>query len=399
MNLLATIFRKELIDTLRDRRTIITMVLIPLLLFPVIMNVMTRIQMSQVKKAREQVLKVALISHGNAAAFRQSLLARDDVKLREDLPLDSVRAWIQHDSLDGAFVFDERFDERVHGMKSGRVKFYYKSTENERQDITKRRLRDLLDAYEKTLLADRFKALQLDESVVEPIKVTEVNVATQKERLGKMIGGFLPYIFVLFCFMGSMYPAIDLAAGEKERGTIETLLTAPVSRLQILLGKFGVVVLTGIASAAISLVGLYVGFRQMPEVPSDALEAILGILEVKSIVLVLTLLLPLTVFFAGVLLSLSIFARSFKEAQSLISPMTIVVILPVVVGLLPGMELNAKTALIPVLNVSLATKEIIAGTARWGLLAEVYASLILLAAAGLLLSARMFSRESVIFRT
>ena len=399
MKSLGTVFRKELTDTLRDRRTIITMILVPLMLFPVIMSVMTRIQVSQMKKAEAEVLQVALITYGNAQAFRDSLLARDDFEVHEDIPADSVRALIQRDSLDGAFVFSKNFDKRVQNLKSGRVKFYYKSTENEKEDITKRRLKEVLDGFEKTLLAERFRKLQLDEDTVEPVKVAEVNVATPKERLGRAIGGFLPYIFVIFCFTGAMYPAIDLAAGEKERGTIETLLTAPVPRLQILLGKFSVVVLTGIASAAISMVGLYIGFRQIPEIPTEALETILSILEVKSIVLVLSLLFPLTVFFAGLLLSVSIFARSFKEAQSYISPMTIIVILPVIVGLLPGMELTAKTALIPILNISLATKEIIAGTIKTGLLLEVYASLIVLAALGLFFCTQMFTRESVIFRS
>lgn len=399
MKSLGTVFRKELTDTLRDRRTIITMILVPLMLFPVIMSVMTRIQVSQMKKAEAEVLQVALITYGNAQAFRDSLLARDDFEVHEDIPADSVRALIQRDSLDGAFVFSKNFDKRVQNLKSGRVKFYYKSTENESEDITKRRLKEVLDGFEKTLLAQRFKKLQLDEDIVEPVKVAEVNVATRKERLGRAIGGFLPYIFVIFCFTGAMYPAIDLAAGEKERGTIETLLTAPVPRLQILLGKFSVVVLTGIASAAISMLGLYIGFRQIPEIPTEALETILSILEVKSIVLVLSLLFPLTVFFAGLLLSVSIFARSFKEAQSYISPMTFVVILPVVVGLLPGITLNAGTALIPILNISLATKEIIAGTIKTGLLLEVYASLIVLAALGLFFCTQMFTRESVIFRS
>lgn len=399
MKSMITIFRKELIDTLRDRRTIITMVLVPLMLFPVIMTVMTRIQTSQMKKAQEEVLKVGLVTYGNAEEFKNMLLNRDDVKILEDIHPDSARALIQQDSLDGAFIFSKKFDQRVAELASGRLKFYYKSTEDEKEDITKRRMRDLVDEFEKKLVSVRFKKLHLDEKIVEPLKLAEINVASKKERIGKMIGGFLPYIFVIFCFTGSMYPAIDLGAGEKERGTIETLLTSPVNRFQILLGKFSVVVLTGIASATISMVGLYLGFRQIKEIPSEAFETILGILEVKSILLVLSLLLPLTIFFAGILLSLSIFAKSFKEAQSLISPMTFVVILPVVVGLLPGVDLNAQTALIPILNISLATKDIMAGTIQPGLLAEVYLSLIVLAGLSLFMCAKVFDRESAIFRS
>jgi sodium transport system permease protein len=208
----------------------------------------------------------------------------------------------------------------------------------------------------------------------------------------------VPYLFVIFCFMGSMYPAIDLAAGEKERGTMETLLTAPVSRFQILLGKFAVVVLTGLMSAIVSIVGILFSIKHIAGIPPEAMNAMLAILDAKTILLVLSLLLPLTIFFAAFLLSLSIFAKSYKEAQSLISPLTIVVILPVMIGLVPGIELDAVTALVPVLNVSLATKEIIAGTIKPALLWEVYASLFLLAGLSLYGCSKWFEREETIFR-
>ncbi|MFQ5706643.1 MAG: ABC transporter permease [bacterium] len=398
MKSVLTIFKKEIIDTLRDRRTLIAMVLVPLLLIPVIMTVMTKVQMSQVKKAREEVLKVGLVTFGNAAKFEDMLSDHDDLKVVKNIPVDSVRALIRKDSLDGAFVFSKKFDEHVTDLRAGRLKFYYKSTEDENEDITKRRLKDLVDDYEKALIADRFKALNLNEKIVKPLNLVEVNVATQKERLGRMIGGFLPYLFIIFCFTGSMYPAIDLGAGEKERGTIETLLTAPVSRFQILLGKFGVVVVTGVASAAVSMVGLYLAIRQIKEIPKELVSVLLGILEVKSILLVLSLLLPLTIFFAGILLTLSIFAKSYKEAQSLISPLLIVVILPAVVGLLPGITLNSTTAWIPILNISLATKDIVSGTIEPGVLSLVYLSQVVLAGLSLFFCSKWFGREGTIFR-
>jgi sodium transport system permease protein len=196
-----------------------------------------------------------------------------------------------------------------------------------------------------------------------------------------------------------MYPAIDLAAGEKERGTLETLLTSPVGKFEILLGKFGVVVLTGIVSAAVSIVGMYIGVLQMKEIPAELLNSILGILETRSIILLLSLLLPLTGFFAAILLSLSIIAKSFKEAQSILTPLMIVVIVPAFIGLLPGMELDGKTALIPILNVSLATKSIIAGNIDVLLMAEVYFSLIVVAGVSLYACAKIFQSESNMFRT
>ncbi len=391
-----TIFKKELIDTLRDRRTIIAMVIVPLLLFPVIIAITTRIQIAQAKKAKEKILRVAVLTHENTPLLKEMLSTRGDMRVVENIPEDSVASFIQKDSLDGAFIFSENFDRQVENLHAGQLKFYFKSTEDD--DITKRRLTTIIEEFEEKLLSERFRRLNLDDSAVKAVDLVEIDLASMKEIFGKAVGGFLPYIFVIFCFIGAMYPAIDLAAGEKERGTLETLLTAPVRGIEILLGKFGVVVLTGIGSALVSLLGLYIGIRQTGEIPPEIMNVIWSMLEMKSILLLLSLLLPLTIFFAGVLLTLSIFAKTFKEAQSIITPVNFIVILPVAIGLIPGVTLNAKTALIPILNVSLATKEIIAGTIKYGLLAEVYISLVLLAGLSLYISSKLFLRESVIFR-
>jgi sodium transport system permease protein len=221
------------------------------------------------------------------------------------------------------------------------------------------------------LISIRFQHLNLDEKIIEVFQLSEHDVASFKQKIGEVIGGFLPYIFVIFCFIGAMYPAIDLAAGEKERGTIETLLTSPASRIEIVLGKFTVIFLAGITSAGMSMLGLYLTLRQTKEIPTEILDSLMRIIDFKSIVLVFSLLIPLCIFFAAILLSISIFAQSFKEAQSIMTPMNIVVIFPVFIGLFPGIELNNTTALIPILNVSLATKEIISGTIEPGMLLEV----------------------------
>jgi sodium transport system permease protein len=396
MNRFVTIFRKEFTDTIRDRRTLFMMIVFPLLLVPALMIVMTNMQSSSMKKAEEKVLRVALVARGNAAALVGALTGRHDFRIIDGIPADSMEAMILRDSVDAAVVVAGDFDAAVARMASGNIRLFYKSSDD--FDMVKRRLSDVIGAYEKQLVAERFVKLNLDAGIVNPVTIEEHDVASMKERIGKTVGGMFPYLFVIFCFMGAMYPAIDLAAGEKERGTMETLLTAPVSRFQILLGKFAVVVLTGLLSAAVSIIGILFAVRQISDIPPEMLDAVMAILDVQTVVLVLSLLLPLSVFFAAFLLSMSIFAKSYKEAQSMISPLMIVVILPVMIGLFPGVTLGPLTAMIPILNVSLATKEIIAGTVKTGLLLEVYASLFLLAGLSLFGCARWFQREETIFR-
>ena len=318
--------------------------------------------------------------------------------MAEKLNLDQEQgiADVKQGTMDALIVFGKDFDKNVQARSQGHVMLYMKITEEE--EIERNRVLDILREFEDKLLAQRFREMDLNESIIKTVDLSEENLATAKERLAQAIGGFIPYLFIIFCFMGSMYPAIDLAAGEKERGTLETLLTSPVDRFQILMGKFGVVVLTGVFSALVSMFGLYIGIRRMTEIPAELVNTIMSILEVKSILILLSLLVPLSIFFAAILLSLSIYARSYKEAQSIISPLMFVVIIPAFIGLLPGFKLTLTTALIPILNVSLATKSILAGTITLPLLLAVYLSLIVFAVISIYLCSKIYGRESAIFR-
>jgi sodium transport system permease protein len=192
-----------------------------------------------------------------------------------------------------------------------------------------------------------------------------------------------------------MYPAIDLFTGEKERGTIETLLTTPVARWQILFGKMGVVVLSGLMASLSALFGLFLSIEVFQLVEDKELLSIIhSILSPGFIFMLFSLLLPLTVFFAGVMIPISIYTKSFKEAQSIITPLNIVMVLPAMVGFFPGIELNGITACIPVVNVVLATKELIAGTLDIGLLSLSFFVMVLLALTAIFVSYKRFDKET-----
>ena len=192
-----------------------------------------------------------------------------------------------------------------------------------------------------------------------------------------------------------MYPAIDLFTGEKERGTIETLLTTPIARWKILVGKMSVVVISGLLAASLSLLGLYISIRGLNLIEDPALLGIINsILSFKFITVLFLLQVPLTIFFAGLLIPIAIHAKSFKEAQSIITPLNFVVILPAMIGFLPQIELNATTALIPIVNIVLATKELIAGTLNYMHLLLSAVVMCLIAAAAVFISYKQFEKEN-----
>jgi len=343
----------------------------------------------------EKDLKIAVTDNNNGAELMERIKRRKDIQINEDVVMNQYRKLIRNDSLDLALVIDENFDKDILNGKTGNVEILYNSTND--STIFKKLSKTIL-AYQKDILINRLDSLGANMQTITPIEIASRDVYTQQESFGKLIGGFLPYMFVLFCLMGAMYPAIDLFTGEKEKGTIETILSVPASRFQILFGKMLVVILSGVTSGLLTILGLYLALRLHADIPDFLKNVVLSILDPSSIGLVVLMLIPLTAFFAGILIPASIYAKSFKEAQSLIQPMVFIVIFPLIIGMMPGIKLTILTALIPVLNVALACREIIAGTIDYGLLLVVFLSLITFAILSLMVCVRWFGKEGNILR-
>jgi sodium transport system permease protein len=392
-----TIAKKEVIDISRDRRTIIMMVVVPLFLIPVLLGTVFKITKSMAEKASEKQLKVQIYGQEYAPDLYQAFADMDKVIILDQIPTDSIQSYIQQEFLDVAIHVDS--DYKVNIAKNGQAKIRIQFKGTDSFGITKDRINGVLKKFENQIVSERMDRLNLKPEVVRAYNINYEDVASRQEKFGKIAGGWFPYVFIIFGFMGAMYPALDLGAGEKERGTLETILSSPASRLDIVLGKFLVVLLAAFLTAFLALGGMAVGIQRIPDIPPEVLIVINEVLNPKTIGLIMTLVLPVAAFFSAMLLGLSIYARSFKEAQSIVAPLNIVIIFPAVIGTLPGMELNAITSLIPVLNVSLASKDIIAGVINPLYMAEVYMSLFGFAGLALFWCVKMFNWEKTIFRS
>ena len=381
---------------LRDRRTVITMIVMPILLMPAIISFTSYIAADRIKKAQAKDIKIAINTNENGADLVKRFKRQKDVQIMKGIAKEDFAQLIKDDSLDLAIDINADFDTQIQNGKTAGIKVFYNSTD---EGLLMGRLEKTIGDYKKSIVKNRLDSLGGEMALIKPIETVKEDVYTQEESLGKQIGGFLPYIFVLFCLMGAMYPAIDLFTGEKERGTMETILSVPASRLQILLGKMLVVVLSGVISGVLTIIGLYLALKLNPDVPGWVMTMANELLSPKSLGLIVLMLIPLTTFFAGVLIPASIYAKSFKEAQSLIQPLMFVVIVPLVIAMMPGFELDTFTALMPVVNVALATKEIVAGTIDYGLLSLVFVSLFVFAGIGIAVCVRWFGAEGNILRT
>ena len=397
---IGTVYSKELKDTLRDRRTLISMIVVPTLFMPGLIFGMGKIATVVVSKAKEEVPRIMVIGGADSPGVRAELAKTG--KFRVEPASADWKALISDKKVRAAVEIPEGFEKALDLGSAPKITLYDYQGELKSGFATEQ-LRDfftgLRDRATSRLLADR----GVPASLAHPFDVDQVNVAPPEKVGGNLLGGIVPYFIIFLCLIGAIYPAMDLTAGEKERGTMETLLCCPAARTDIVLGKFFMVltgslfaVMSSLASLAVTLLLVASSIKSGAK---GAAAANLPSIDPLGILGVLAMILPVAVLFSAVLFSVSLFAKSLKEAQSYLTPMTFVVIVPVAIGVLPGIDLNLRLALVPILNISLVCKEMLSGVWHWGYIGVIFGSTALYATAALALCVRMFRSEGVLFRT
>jgi sodium transport system permease protein len=398
------VYGKELRDTLRDRRTIIWSIVFPVLVIPLLMFGMIGVSAKIMGKAAKETVRVVLQGEANSPELAGRL--REIERFTFVSAPDDLDAAIGNKQIRAAVEIPAGFDDTLAagGQPELRVRYHAGEFKSEAAVGDMRRV---AMAYRQELLNERLAGYGLGQKDLEPFLFAQQNVASKEQVTGRAAGGIVPYIIILMCLVGAMFPAIDLTAGEKERGTMETILASSVGRLDLVLGKFLTVMTASMATVILSLTSL--AFTAVVIVPrmagADASGDMKELVEMArqvdpmGILGMLVLILPLTMLFSAVLMSVALFARSHREAQQYVGPLPMVVIIPAMIGMLPGTELTSKTALIPITSTSLASKELLAGSFDWASLALIFASSCLYAVIAIVVAVKQFQREEVLFRT
>jgi sodium transport system permease protein len=398
---IGVVYRKELTDSLRDRRTVISMIAVPLLIMPLLSIGLGVLSVMLVGQAMKEIPRVMILGGADSPHVRADLQQLKDVRIVPTKP--DFAEEISNQQIRAAVEIPAGFEARLAAGQSATVNIYMYEGEM-RSGFGADRLQRFFRELRDRAVRERLEARQLPDSLVRPFDIRQINVAPPEKVGGEILGGMVPYFVILLCLTGAMYPAMDLTAGEKERGTIETILCSPVSRTHLVLGKFLMVLTASIVTAGLAITSMAVSFgagkKILLGITHGAADAALQItITGKAMVSIFFVVLPLAVFFSAALLALSLFAKSFKEAQSYISPLMIVLVLPAVASLLPGVELTPALAFIPVLNTSLVSKEIITGTYHWGLIVLIFLSSSVYAGVAITFAVKLFQREDVLFRT
>jgi len=395
-----TIYVKEMRDSLRDYRTIISMIVIPTLGIPLLIFGICAMMLMTVAKARSEMPQVMIIGGDTSSNVLSALCASGAFKIvptTGDFTNQIVQKQVR-----AAVSLPPDFDARVRRGEKVEVNIYDYET-----DVGSEVAAEKLNAFFRNLrdriVRERLKIRKVPVEILEPFAIQRQNVAPPAQVAGSLIGGFLPYIFIVMCFLGAMYPAIDVTAGEKERGTMETILCCPVARINLVLGKFLTVITISIATVILSLSSLCATFEVGMKLFARSLppQLILSVstIDITGLAGVFVMLLPVAVMLSALMLMVGLFSKSFREAQSYAGPLMVMLILPTLPAILPGTELTSKLALVPLMNVSLACREMLGGIWHWNYILLIFASACVYAGVALAATVRMFHREGVIFRS
>lgn len=429
------VWAKELKDILRDRRTIISMVLVPILFYPLLSIGLGSVIAMQIAKTQAESQMILVLPHDADSRFVQNLAGVEKIVL---VTADSVKPALaksaQSDSTISPADVERLFSGPIDALPdSVKSRIYYRAiaekliravieipsdigariqrgdsvvvrTFSDEADIKSEaagdRLRDWANKIRDSIVTERLTAAGMDRRLLRPVVHQFVDVAPPAKKSGFFIGMFLPYMLVLLMMTGGMYPALDITAGEKERGTLETLLVAPVSRWHLAIGKFLTVATAGMVTTALATVSMAVSFGiGGTRFGGDGSQSISIGFSAITMLWIFLLMIPTAVLFSAILIAISIAARSYKEGQSYVTPLLMAAIMPAMVSMVPGLELNPVLAFIPVVNICMAMKEVILGIYHPGMIALVFLSTALYAAFALFIATRLFERESILFRT
>lgn len=388
------------------------MLLIPIILMPLVIVGMSKIMEYQFKKTAEQAVKISIVGENYAPILAEIIKKQDKVEIvKSD---NNLKESVAKDKIDAGLIIPSDFDDQIRDIKPVQIKMLTKSTSSKSSSALLR-INSALSVFNKQLLEKRFADQKINQNILSEVSGAPEDVATEKERGGFGLGFLLPLFIVIWAITGGQYTAIDISAGEKERKTLEPLLLTPVKRLDIVLGKFLAVSTTALISVVAALGSIYftmlrfgfgpIGQNGEFQAGGAAAGAQQGAIfdfsvEPQAIILLLVISVLLIFLFSAIILSVAIFARSFKEAQNYVGPMYLFVVMPVailnaMIGLKPALWFFA----LPAVNAFLLFREILAGAYDWQHILLTAASLIVYSLIAIFVASKIYSKETVLFKS
>lgn len=365
----ALVAGKELRETLRDRRTLAVMVLFPLVIYPLVSLVTAQVLAARVARVASHVARVAVTGPPALAAELGRRLASPDVAL--------VPAARQADLAQGRV-------DAIADVAPGHPPSVHLAYDETREESTtaRDRIEHLLDTP-----ADRARC-------APAFAVVAAGIAPHAQVSGYLLSKILPLVVVVMVMLGAFHPAIDITAGERERSTLETTLSAPIDRAALMAGKVLAVATLASLTGALNLASMSLTVLEGTRLVGNGAKLAIPWLHAA---LAFTVIPPTAFLFASVMVAIGALARSFKEAQTLLAPVYFLCLAPALTAGLGDFRLGGTSAWIPGVGVTLLARDLILGRASLGAALEVLVSTALYGAAALALAARLYDSERLFF--
>ncbi len=386
------IYGKEVRETLRDRRTLFLLIAVPLIFYPLLLIVFTEVLLSQKEKIEAEAGTVALAAHVPEGLARR---IRDDETLVVATPTDPKAALVGGEIHAVVSVTDD-VETVLASNGTATVTLTFNSVEPLSGNV-RERIEEHLRDWKKELLAARLTRQGLEAPFVIPLTLEDDDIAPSSRQVGSVVAQFLPMLVLIFMITGAFYPAVDVTAGEKERKTIQTLVTSPVRPLEIVIGKYLTVLTVAMISGLMNILSIVgIVLHNVLNAGGEGVDFGLSQVSAGDVFALIWTVLLLGVMFSAILMTIATFAETPKDAQNYLAPVYMICLLPVMVAQVPGIEISQGTAFIPVLNVALGMKEILVHGVVWDNLFIVSVSSLIVTVLTLVLAARLYTREELL---
>lgn len=395
------VLRKEVKDLLRDRRTIISSILLPMILIPVI-NIVMSGGIQKFEKDMNENVMVALSRSSNSPEVRELVQERILSKNPNIVLVDAedpVKA-LENNEIRCILEIENSYAEKLEDGQPIQITLQYDESKTKSQaaaDIVSR----AIDKFSEEVVEERIAALGLDPDFLQPVQVERKNLAPNDMGNNMMLQMMLPFMISILVAVGGIPAATDLVAGEKERNTFEPLLTTMPDRGSLLLGKYLAVTLFSMVSLVAILVGLSIGYIINPNSLTIGIDTQLqGIsLDPLAVVLALLITVALGMTFSGIQIALSTIAKSYKEAQTYLSFLMLAAMVPGYATMfMQASDLSPVMFVMPVMNTVAAFKMILGGSINYFNLVLALVTSIIFVILTLMFAASLFKKEKVMFR-
>ena len=393
---------KEIKHLFRDTKTIVQTVVLPTFITPLLLGGIFWYVGSIATEETKKTYDISTYTSTESNLITQ-LDDSDRLNVLSEASIDEVITSVTNGVTEIGLVLDNSFLNDLESDSSAKITIYSKNIDTFSQ--AKSLVTNIIDDFEEAERNERLVALNLTNEYVNPIVIEEEDLTTEQESAGSIFGAILALFFVMYVMSGSTYPAVDLGAGEKERGTMETLISTNISSVDIIIGKMLSVTTSAVLTATFSMLGfaipMVVIFLFYADSVNEYLFSLLSaLLNPVAFLGVFILIIPLSVFMGAFLLAISVYAKTPKEAGLLLGNVLIIFIVPCYIPLInPGLELDFIGALIPCYNLALITNNLIAGTVDWFLYGVALVSTIIYCCIAIYVTYIMFDDENVIFRS